>query len=311
MTDTEQGIDPRYDPRFQRGYDPSQHADATGWTGAAVSPGSAVAERGARAAAVPRETPELREPPPARIPPPPGREPADAAPDAGAPAGDGAADPVAMLGLQYPSDEPGPIGAADGADDAVTAPTARAWLIAGWAATGGAIALGIWMLWSLNGDYAYYYGGVVDPDGERLRILGWALAPSLVLAGAVGAVIVTGLAAGIAVEAGPGTKGDARFRRPPAWWVLPAIAVVGVALIAWAVALAVAGNAASSNMSFSPGAELSDGQREMFEAMVLGQVAQTLIGPAASAVVGAVVAVVVLEVRRAVRQSRVPARPQG
>lgn len=307
MTDTERGIDPRFDPRFQRGYDPSQHADATAGPAATAGVDAEVGPRsGARAAPVPHEVPESREPAPVRVPPPPSRGPVAREPEARA-AAEAAAGGVEPSG----PDDPVPVAEPAGDDDGhATAPNARAWLIAGWAATGGAIALGIWMLWSLNGDYAYFYGGVVDADGERLRILGWSLAPSLVLSGAIGAVIVTGLAAGIAVEAEPGTDGGGRFRRPAAWWVLPVIAVVGVALIAWAVALAVAGNAASSSMSFSPGAELSDGQREAFEAMVLGQVAQMLIGPTAAAVVGAVVAVVVLEVRRAVRESRVPARPR-
>lgn len=311
MTDTEQGIDPRFDPRFQRGYDPSQHADATAGPAATAVPAATAGvdaevgpRSGARAAPVPREVPESREPMPVRVPPP-SRGPVEREPKARV-AAEAAAGAVEPSGLDDPVPEAEPAG--DDDDGHATAPNARAWLIAGWAATGGAIALGIWMLWSLNGDYAYFYGGVVDADGERLRILGWSLAPSLVLSGAIGAVIVTGLAAGVAVEAESGTGGGGRFRRPAAWWALPVIAVVGVALIAWAVALAVAGNAASSSMPFSPGAELSDGQREAFEAMVLGQVAQMLIGPTAAAVVGSVVAVVVLEVRRAVRESRVPAR---
>lgn len=302
MTDGEPGMDPRYDPRFQRGYDASRDADAAvpavrpaaagAGAGAAIDAdvrhavesgppdaGAGSGERAAAALAPARDSrPEPAREPPVDPPPPRERsEPTDA-------------DPASAR-------EPEP---ARGAAAALV----RNWLIAGWAVTVGATVLGAWLLWLVNTDYSYY-NGIADPSTENLRVLGWTLAPALVLAGLVGAVIVTAVTAnGHDAPRAAETGETARFRRPPAWWALPAIAVVAVASIAWAVALAVEGNAAGAGITFTPGGNTTEGQEARLNAMALGQVAQMLIGPVASAAVAALVAVAVIEARRAMRSAR-------
>ncbi|MFF2494018.1 hypothetical protein [Agromyces sp. NPDC058064] len=297
MTDGEPGMDPRYDPRFQRGYDASRDGDATL---PAVAPSAAASGAGAELRPdVEREAPavqtapgrprsdahdpvveaEPRAPRELRVEPEHPTRPSDRA-DAG------------------PDPEPGP-------DRSEAAALVRSWLIAGWAVTAGATAIGAWLLWSVNSDYSYY-SGIADPSSEGLRILGWTLAPALVLAGMVGAVVVTAVAADRHDEPPPADAdaGPTRFRRPVAWWALPAIAVVAVVSIAWAVGLAVEGNAAGSGITFTPSGNATEGQEARLNTMALGQVAQMLIGPIASAAVAALVAVAVLEVRRAGRPGR-------
>ncbi|MFB9643629.1 hypothetical protein [Agromyces lapidis] len=177
----------------------------------------------------------------------------------------------------------------------------RSLLLAGWAVTGGAMLLGLWLAWSVNSEFSYY-SGIVDQSAENLRVLGWALAPALLMGGAVGAVVVTGVAANLH----DGTRsadaaGAPRFRRGPAWWALAAIVAAAVVLIAWAVALSAEGNAAGSGLQFTPEGNVSDDQQAKLNTMALGQVAQMLIGPLASAAVAALVALVVIEVGRAAR----------
>lgn len=291
MTDGEPGMDPRYDPRFQRGYDASRDGDAPlpAVAPSAAAPGAGAelrpdAEREMRAVHAPDRLrsdahdpvaeAEPQAPPQPRVEPAHPTQPSDRE-DAGA------------------GHEPGP-------DRSDAAALARSWLIVGWAVTAAATAIGAWLLWSVNSDYSYY-SGIADPSAEGLRILGWTLAPALVLTGMVGAVVVTAVAADRHDEPRPPDAGPTRFRRPLTWWALPAVAVVAVASIAWAVGLAVEGNAAGSGITFTPSGNATEGQEARLNTMALGQVAQMLIGPIASAAVAALVAVAVLEVRRAVR----------
>lgn len=297
MTDGEPGMDPRYDPRFQRGYDASRDGDATLPTAA---PSAAASGAGAELRPdVELESPDVHAAPGHRR--------------------SGARDPAAEAkaasqASREPRVEPAPPSHPAERDDAHPAPDlapepdrseaaalVRSWLIAGWALTVGATAVGAWLLWLVNTDYSYY-SGIADPSTEGLRILGWTLAPALVLAGTVGAVVVTAVAASRHDGPRPAEAGEpSGFRRPPAWWALPVIAVVAVAFVAWAVALAVEGNAAGAGITFTPGGNATEGQEARLNTMALGQVAQMLIGPAASAAVAALVAVAVIEAGRAAR----------
>ena len=312
MTDSRERIDPRYDPRFQRGYvggeaDAPPHADSPTPSSPVVAPVPVTRE--------PRERVESRpirsqpEPVPAGEP---AREPArESAPDP-VPARDAAAQgvlvPVAaevaptLAPDPDPDPDSGPGPQADPLDAFDAAALVRGWLIAGWAVTVGAVALGAWMSWTVNSDSGLYFGRI-DPSAEILRTLGWSLSPALLMAGVFGAVVVTGLAA-LLQDAARRRDSEPRadaggFRRTPAWWALVAIAAGGLVLIAWSVNLTTEGNAASSQFIYSDdGGTVSDAQQATFTKMALGQFAQTMIGPLAFAVIAAFVAVVVVEVQR-------------
>ncbi|MFE6964663.1 hypothetical protein ACFVAJ_06105 [Agromyces sp. NPDC057679] len=319
MTDTERGMDPRYDPRFQRGYDASRDGEATAPAGAPTAVGArGDAERGAagRDAAGPDAGGEP-EPPssldaardrPAYITAPPPEHPADPDPSTHSDP-DPAADPRRAQGPMAGPRRPGERDPESDRRAAVA--RVHSWLIAGWAVTGGALLLGTWLAWSVNSDFSYY-GGVVDQASENLRVLGWALAPSLLLTGAIGAVVVTGVAANLHDDARPaGSEEGPRFRRAPAWWALLAIVVAAVVLIAWAVALAAEGNRVGSSLQFSPDGNVSDDQQALLDTMALGQVAQMLIPALASAAIAALVAVAVIEVWRAARGMPRRIEPDG
>lgn len=285
MTDTDRGMDPRYDPRFQRGYDASREAEAPSPAPAPPAAGPADPPR-------PMIEPDSTDSTDANQ-----RAEADAASEP-----DPRAEPVrGPEPRSRPAQDPVP--SPRGARP-VPAGRARSWLIAGWAVTGGAMLLGVSLSWSVNSDFSYY-GGVLDPSAESLRIIGWALAPALLVAGAIGAVVVTGVAANLGDDARTAAEeGRLGFRRPPAWWALPAIAVASIVLIALAVALAAEGSRVGSTLQFGPGGNVADDQQALLDTIALGQLAQTLIGPMASAAVAALVAVVVIEVGRAVRVGR-------
>ena len=171
----------------------------------------------------------------------------------------------------------------------------RSWLIAGWAVTVGAVALGAWMSWTVNSDSGLY-SGRIDPSTEILRTLGWSLSPALLMAGAFGAVVVTGLAALLEdwrVGASPNRRtlpADSVARRRGG--VCSRFVAGGLALIVWSVGLTTEGNAASMQLVWSGDGTLSDGQQAKFTSVALGQFAQTTIGPLAFAVIAAFVAIV-------------------
>ncbi|WP_051138757.1 hypothetical protein [Agromyces italicus] len=296
MTDTDRGIDPRYDPRFQRGYDGSGDGDASALAGSAGVAGSGV-EAG-RVRAGDAEPAAVRETAAEWIAELPGPDPSSDVDREPA-----AAPKQATESAKAAVPDPNPVPTTEAGRRAAHA-RVRNWLLAGWAVTGGAMLLGAWLGWRVNSDFSYY-SGVVDQASENLRVLGWTLAPALLVIGAVGAVVVTGVAASlhdavpspVAVEA-PG------FRRAPAWWALPVIAVAAVVLIAWAVARAAEGNAAGSSLSFAVDGNVTDDQQAKMDTMALGQVAQMLIGPFASAAVAALVAIAVIEAGRAGRTAR-------
>ncbi|MFF2277583.1 hypothetical protein [Agromyces sp. NPDC058126] len=314
MTDTGRGMDPRYDPRFQRGYDASRDGEATASTGAPSAVGArgdaghGAAGRdagGPDAAGEPEPSLDAGRDRPAYITPPP---PADPDPSTH-PDPDPAVDPRRAQGPMAGTRRPGERDLES--DRRAAAARVHSWLIAGWAVTGGALLLGTWLSWSVNSDFSYY-SGIVDQASENLRVLGWALAPSLLLTGAIGAVVVTGVAANLHDDARPaGSEEGPPFRRAPAWWALLAIVVAAVVLIAWGVALAVEGNRVGSSLQFNPDGNVSDDQQTLLDTMALGQVAQMLIPAMASAAIAALVAITVIEVWRAARGMPRRIEPDG
>lgn len=287
MTDTDRGMDPRYDARFQRGYDAARDRDAPppiGDAGPTELPEMEEERARPTGVAAPLASHEREHVPSADPAPDSDPEPSAGPEDALAPA---AAAPRPVERDRHP--------------DPRAAARVRGRLVAGWAVTGGALLLGVWLTWSVNSDFSYY-GGVVDQASENLRVLGWALAPALLLTGAVGAVVVTAVAAHLHDDGRSApSDGPSRFRRAPAWWALLAIAVGAVVLIAWAVAIAAEGNRVGSTLQFSPDGNVSDDQQALLDTMALGQVAQVLIAPIASAAIAALVAVSVIEAMRAAR----------
>ena len=303
MTDSRERIDPRYDPRYQRGYvggevDAPPHAESPTPTSPVVAPVPVTREPRERVESNPE--PQL-EPEAARDlePVSPAAHEPDAVPG-GVPVRVAAATPEPALA---PGADPDPDSdpEVDRLEASAAAARLRGWLIAGWAGTLGAVALGAWMSWTANSDPGWY-GGRPDPATEILRTLGWSLSPALLMAGALGAVVVTGLAALLqdaARRRAPERPAEAEgFRRPPAWWALLAVASVGLVLIAWSVSLTTEGNAASSQLAFNGDGTVSDQQQATLTTIALGQFAQTTIGPLAFAVLAAFVAIVVVEVHR-------------
>ncbi|MBT2516759.1 hypothetical protein J7E29_04895 [Streptomyces sp. ISL-90] len=168
-----QGIDPRFDPRFQRGYVPSPESDG----GAAVETPPPKVMRPARAAALPVP------PAPGRLPPIAAKstEPVEQAEHVATPpkrpevGSADAAEPVSS-GEIAAFDEPEP--------DTIT----RRWIVAAWVVAIGALGLGFWLFWSVAGDRGMYYGSSsIDPV---LQQAAWTIAPPLMQAGGIGVVVL-------------------------------------------------------------------------------------------------------------------------
>lgn len=169
-----QGIDPRFDPRFQRGYVPSPESER-----AVVEAPPQKFVRSPNAPAAPA---------PGRLPPVAGRsvEPVEQAHVATPPANSevrsaDAAEPVASAEIAAfeeadtePASEPHTI--------------SRRWIVAAWAVAIAALALGFWLFWNVAGDRGMYYGTAsYDPVLEQAA---WTIAPPLMQAGAIGVVIL-------------------------------------------------------------------------------------------------------------------------
>lgn len=170
--DATTGIDPRFDPRFQRGYVPSP-------------------ESGRAAAEAP---PTMVPPPQAPAAPPLGSVPLVAA---------RSAEPVEHPHVATPSTN-SEIRSADAAEPAVSGETgafensdagsephtiARRWIVAAWAVAIGALAIGFWLFWSVAGDRGIYYGNSASYD-PVLQQAAWTIAPPLMQAGGIGVVVL-------------------------------------------------------------------------------------------------------------------------
>jgi len=282
-------MDPRFDPRFQRGYS----GDGAIPTDAAATP-----------------LPQAATPLPAapRVPDPP-----TAAPDAIAPTQRIAAMPSRPAADVVPGagELVAPLGdhGAVLEDDATTGePTTRTWLIAGWVVTAAAFGLGLWWSWSVHSDIGLYTGGMTSGD-QVFRELGWALSPALLTGGAIGAVVVTGAAVMLQPSREPKSSEQAeaaaaggharRRRRSAAWWAMLAILAASVLMSVWLANRMIEGAAVSSGLVLDANGDAVIDQSAQLTAMAFGQFAQSVLGPMATAAIVAFVALVVIEARRA------------
>lgn len=317
MTGAREGIDPRYDPRFQRGYD-GHGADASNASRtAAVEPGGVAAveppvrqdpgpisvAQSARAADVRTEHP---------VGPPSGADRGqDRGPDAEiADASAEEADDDVDLDVDLDHDHDPDLGidfeAAPGPAPADIGWRAGTWFIAGWLVTGVLALVGLWILWTANSDIRTYYGGPTTAGesdfAETFRALAWSLAPSLLLASSAGAVVVTAFAAGLPTNGAD--RAERAFARRPAWWALVVIASICVIAVPILLGAISEGLMASSSLMFD-GSEPDERTLAQFETMARGQVAQALLAPIGVMFVASIVGLVVLEARRALRRTEV------
>ncbi|MBM7832111.1 hypothetical protein JOE59_002816 [Agromyces cerinus] len=294
------GIDPRFDPRYQRGYAGGEEITTDA------------------AAAVPAARLRVPDPPaPAPIatsdagrPSSGGGRPAPATPVSAVDSGPRAERVVERARNEVDHEEQ----ARDAfvVEAVSSGRSAIGWLIAGWTVTLAAFAAGAYLSWMVNSDIGYYTGTVSSGD-QWLRDLGWTLSPSLIMAGATGVVVVTALAAFLhlrgAVEASDDAEG--RLGRGTAWWALVSIGALGVVGVAWAVGRASEASFANAGLVFDGNGNPTGEQADVFAQIALGQFAQTLVGPLALAAIAAFVALVAVEVRRATISSELErsARP--
>lgn len=165
--DATTGIDPRFDPRFQRGYVPSPESERT-----VVEPPQKVV----RPARVPAPPAARRLPPVAARPAGTTEQAHVATPPTNSEVRSAdAAEPVASVEMAA-FEEPEP--------DTIS----RRWIVAAWVVAIGALALGFWLFWSVNGDLGMYTGSSsIDPV---LQQAAWTIAPPLMQAGGVGFVVL-------------------------------------------------------------------------------------------------------------------------
>lgn len=182
------GIDPRYDPRFQRGYDGHQTAKPD------------VAAPRATTDASRRSDPESYErfaPPPAPTAPAVtvNRAMAPGQPRADAPHGHHDTHEHAIDAKDAPVRPDDPIVEWLGEGEPVEQRQADPFFLAAWAATAIAIAVGIGIMWAAISDQSYYGGPVTEAD-EWLQASSWLIAPALLqggLAGLVAMLVWTGV----------------------------------------------------------------------------------------------------------------------
>ena len=180
------GIDPRFDPRFQRGYthDPAETsfpADDRATDAAALPPREDAAATASPAASAPTAPVA---PAPAAASAAPAPAPAPAAAPSNAPPGSG---PDAVVAAEEaradPDDSPD--------DDLVDQPfSPTRWLWIALAACAAFVVVGSVAFWVQASDPSNYIGGVRAGLDESVRLVVNALAPALVEAGLVGIVAV-------------------------------------------------------------------------------------------------------------------------
>jgi hypothetical protein len=158
-------IDPRFDPRFQRGYAPETHGESDISEVRRVVPVPALPRESAAEPAVDATAAAAEDSAPARA-----DDTADTAPSR----------PVATADAEL----------ATFLDDSGAVAPARfdAWFGAGWAIAVLATVVGASLWWaSIMGET---YSGPVSASERWLQVVGWALAPSLVEAGLLGIVVM-------------------------------------------------------------------------------------------------------------------------
>lgn len=275
------GVDPRFDPRFQRGYSDAA-ADAP------MAPPSSHPPRVRRAAPTPppaddaaaRLLEAMQRTMPARQVRPSATE---VEPDDPEDARETDLVEVEVL-AQEPELEPEP-------GDR----HARPWSIAGWVLSAALLVIGAWWIWAANSDPAYYTGsGITD---MAFRQLGWNFAPVFMQSGAIGLVLVTSFAAARQLDrsravrraTGPDPAvADHGFWRTPGVVALIVIVAASGVVVIWLVGQFIDGS------MFGYGPAPSD---EEVTRMALAQVASAAIGPLAFAAFGAVFGIILLGAR--------------
>ena len=173
---TATGIDPRYDPQFQRGYVGHSASQGKEPTRRAPAPSRMEPPRSARGApTVSTATIDDR----------PSMSPSSSQPVAAmAPVGDADAGPVRGPAIESLFDEPGPVAPA----------SADPWFLGAWTIAVLAVALGAALF--LAGIMADYGMSMPSYNDRWLQTVAWTVAPSLVqggMVGVVGMLVWTGL----------------------------------------------------------------------------------------------------------------------
>lgn len=280
--DATSGLDPRFDPRYQRGYSGGEASTTN------ASPARAGVDRVPDPPATAAAAPEPMVVRTSRA----GPEPAAVGESVSVPGPPPAAEPAAAVDdFELFADGAGPSG-----------PSARGWLFAGWVVTAAVFAVGVFLSWAVNSDVGYYTGAFSNED-QWFRELGWTLSPSLLMAGAIGAVVVTVLAAFASLrdDTRATAEAGARFGRGAAWWALVGIGTAAAVGLVWVIGRMFEGSNANGSLMLDGNGNPADSadQAEVFAQIALGQFAQAMIGPLALAVVAAFVGLVAVEVRRA------------
>ncbi|GAA1768604.1 hypothetical protein [Agromyces humatus] len=300
MTDSTARIDPRYDPRFQRGYvgsetDAPPHAASPQPESPVVAPVPVTRE--------PREQVEARparfEPERSQAPrddvhrgvPSPFVPPADRVPGAQEPGG-GAESAAAEQAAVFAEVEP---------DDPESARYARAWLIAGWLFSVAILFGGLWWAWNAAID-PRYYTGFGGSDSDMFLYLQWSVPPAMVMIGGLGAVVVTTFAgmhqlAASRRQAQDGAvdrdadRAPSAFPRVPTAYVLIAIAVIGFIATYWLAGLIGAGQSVMWTESGPPAGQLTT--------VALSRVGDVGLAPISATAFAAVIGLVLLGVQSA------------
>lgn len=171
-------IDPRFDPRFQRGYVP----DA-----------SAPPEAGSDAVRPAPTVPTVPAVPTAPSPAPADAAPAPAIPDAPLPATPEPirSEPIAEVVRDRPAATPEtdrePVfGALVDPDDDASSITP--WFMAGWGVSVIAAVVGVALWWAGVATESFY--GPTNESERWLQVIGWSVAPALIEVGLIGVVVM-------------------------------------------------------------------------------------------------------------------------
>lgn len=284
------GIDPRFDPRYQRGY--AGHGSDTGEPDAAAPP-----------------VPEASKP--ARVPEPPASVLAQvsAATDPAADSPATVETPRSVPGLADADADPGP--GAIARDEPVFELDAngggepeshdvRWWFAAAWAVLGISVVIGIAVTWAVNSDPATYTG--IDSN-DLLRQMSWVVAPNLVRFGLIGTVGLTvwigvrqvrAQRARVAIDAGD--AGDAAELSPqpsphrllPRVRAVPALfGLIGAGVVVFIWWAGVSSDRDVFNYGVTP-------REEQLSAMAVVQTAGSVVGPATETALWSVFGIIVL-----------------
>ncbi|MFC9559768.1 hypothetical protein [Agromyces sp. NPDC056965] len=221
--DATSGLDPRFDPRYQRGYD-GHGVSGVAADAAAPPPRSVEASK-----STPSPAPGVDRVP--QLPIPAAAEPRAAEEVDGA---------VEQLVREFGPGESEPDGPAG---------TLRPWLIAAWALLGSFVVVGVSLIWTVNNDVNLYTG---LSQNNALRDLSWMAAPALVRVGLLGAVALLAALTVRRIRSAP-LRSDS-VSRYPAFLGLIGMIAAAILLVAYYVTLTADGRL--NNWNGAPDEEL-------------------------------------------------------